>query len=865
MKHFPLVLICDPDPEKFKTDEHYFRQIEGVPVTVARVANLEEFASALDVLVQQGNYPDVLVVNANMRDIHKNIIQEYIQKHKKARDGDQIEKSLPSQIIFYSPRLENDTLPPQAFQYTRGQLREWFETQHDQPEIHLSYSFEHNLTSDICLELSDLYKDRSRRQAINWNEKPIDKKPVIVFCNDSLNYLSNRHFRTREAWGDNVEIILASSYAGFRSQLVDMVDQGNFPDFFTADASLKKEVAHMILFMTRTYIEASKNGKIAKPWPKHIYVHSANTDYSERALPGLLRLREMLPDELQQEYKVAVGDYTPDYEIESALYGIYPNIQSVSPDYLVERVPPEELMRSNSTKGIRSHLEYFYYDVLPKIKTDVSPESGMFCQSGMGSLTSGYVAYTLEDIERIEETRRNVSSVYSQDTVLIVKKFDEKVHGPLLPRIKGIVICDPYFEPHIQIALQNFGISALVGADFSKIQEGLPATYDREGWDELTPITLDTNSKMISPYHYRERLESIHSFVSERRISAIKDKLRQYPLLTTGIKIQAEHYTQSGTLFADETDGIGLIRSESLIRGDSHHYETAIGALLSSEDGLLIEAWRNAQFTAFSQLLKARKYETPVCYRLADFGTGEFLPQSAIRQLQSEFSATLLPQGVQLALIKPQIYKGQLRAAFNAAHNHRVKSLEILIPQVETADDVLFVKKMAEEVLAEEDQKSPLSYSVGSMIETNAALDSIIEIDSVSDFLSVGMNDLVRLNQGISRAWSDRQEHIADYGFDPYHQPPSHILGKVSTAVQKIRGKDIRLCGEFASTVDGLLFAHDNEMTYVVVTPNQSCIDTNRLIVEELLWRRNSGVKVSPFLGSDPLHDLCVEMAIKLE
>jgi hypothetical protein len=139
MKHYPLVLICDSDTEKFKAEEHYFREIEGVPVTVVHTANLEEFTSKLAELTEQGNYPDILVVNASMRDSHRSIIEKYTQMHKDSRDGNKIEKELPSQIIFYSPRFEDDTFPPEGFQYIRGELREWWNTQINQPDIYFDY------------------------------------------------------------------------------------------------------------------------------------------------------------------------------------------------------------------------------------------------------------------------------------------------------------------------------------------------------------------------------------------------------------------------------------------------------------------------------------------------------------------------------------------------------------------------------------------------------------------------------------------------------------------------------------------------------------------------------------------------------
>lgn len=862
MKHHPLVLICDPDPEIFLANEHCFLQIKNVPVTIVRVGDADQFLAKLNELVSQGNFPDVVAINAGMRDSHRQMIEGFVELHTIARADGKIKKDLPPKITFYAPFLEQDTYPPESMGYVLDELDDWWEERYSgQSRIRMDHTYEQYAVDSIYFALSDLYEDRSRRFAIDWHENPIDKKPVVVLCNDSLEYLSSQHHRVRLTWGDNVEVIIASSYIGFYSQLNTLINQGNFPDFFTADASLHQDVDKMILLMAAKYHEAKQAGKIGKPWPEHIYIHSADNSTAIERLPRLENLKGQFPEELQGTYKVSVGEYTPDFELNAALTTLYPNLESAPEDYFLKYPDSKECIPSDPETRIRSYLEDYFYRILPEMEAETASKNGIQCQSGFGSTVSGFVAYTTEDMAFIEQERGHTNP-YSQDTILVVEKFDERLHGPFLPRIKGIVICDPDFEPHIPIALQNFGVSALVGADFTEIQETFPAIFADHLGNCPTPMTLNIPTKMISDQD-QGCVQSLSLGALERWFKAIQAQLRQNPQLSTRFKIQADHRSQLRTPFSHQIEGVGLIRSERFISGNAAHYDAAIAAMTSTEDGLPIRAWQEAQYASLHEMLGSCRNSKPVCYRLADFGTGAFLPKEEVECLQQELGSTLLPQGVQFALKKPQIYKGQLRAVFRAAVECRISSLEILIPQVQSAYDVLYVQQWIEEVLAEEGQVQAQNFSIGSMIETNEALEHIIEISGMSSFLCVGMNDLVQVNQKVSRQWKERQEHLVAQGFDPYRQVPQHILEKVSGALHSVQEADIRLCGEFASTVDGLLFANDNKTGHVVVTPTQQCVYINPIIAEEILWRQRTG-KTNPPESTDPIMALYLDLGMSL-
>jgi phosphoenolpyruvate-protein kinase (PTS system EI component) len=126
-----------------------------------------------------------------------------------------------------------------------------------------------------------------------------------------------------------------------------------------------------------------------------------------------------------------------------------------------------------------------------------------------------------------------------------------------------------------------------------------------------------------------------------------------------------------------------------------------------------------------------------VTVRLLDFGGDKTPP----------FLRGATARGIELLLQAPDALKAQLAAIVDAGADVK---LRILIPMVTSSEQVTAVRRALASVLA----GSPAP-ELGAMIETPEAARGASEIAKVSDFLSIGTNDLTQLVLGLDREHSN--------------------------------------------------------------------------------------------------------------
>jgi phosphoenolpyruvate-protein phosphotransferase (PTS system enzyme I) len=214
-------------------------------------------------------------------------------------------------------------------------------------------------------------------------------------------------------------------------------------------------------------------------------------------------------------------------------------------------------------------------------------------------------------------------------------------------------------------------------------------------------------------------------------------------------------------------DGIGLVRSEFLFHGPT----------LPDEE---------AQYRAYLRILEWAGGR-PVTIRTLDAGGDK--PVRGLT-LDDEGNPFLGTRGIRLSLLKPDVFRVQLRALCRAAVRGNLK---IMLPMVATSRDLAQGRAHLAAVIADlAARKVPYAEPpLGIMVEVPAAAIGIDRFDA--DFYSIGSNDLIQYVMAAARDIAA----LSDYAdaADPA------VLSLIARTVEhgKRTGRDVSLCGDAAS------------------------------------------------------------------
>ncbi len=218
-------------------------------------------------------------------------------------------------------------------------------------------------------------------------------------------------------------------------------------------------------------------------------------------------------------------------------------------------------------------------------------------------------------------------------------------------------------------------------------------------------------------------------------------------------------------------DGVGLFRTE---------------ALLFERDNIPDE---QCQFSIYKKTLKNLK-GAPCTIRTFDLGGDKLL--KGVTEY-SEPNPFLGWRAIRFSLDNPVIFKTQLKAMLKASVFGHIK---ILIPMINTIDEILHVKELYNEVRQElrlNKVRMADDIELGIMIETPAAAITAEALAAYVDFLSIGSNDLTQYTLAVDRT----NNRIADR-YNPFEPAVLKMIDLTINAARK-NEKPLSVCGEFAA------------------------------------------------------------------
>ena len=195
------------------------------------------------------------------------------------------------------------------------------------------------------------------------------------------------------------------------------------------------------------------------------------------------------------------------------------------------------------------------------------------------------------------------------------------------------------------------------------------------------------------------------------------------------------------------------------------------------------------QFEAYSSVAKAMGGRE-VIIRTLDVGGDKHIPYLEIEKEENPFMGL---RAIRYCLKNTELFKVQLRALLRAACYGNIK---IMLPLVCTEDEVIKAKSLLEECKAElsaEGKEYKKDIKLGIMVETPAAVLVAERLAAVSDFFSIGTNDLT----GYTMA-TDRGNNEVSY---LYNSNDPAVLKAIEITVKSAKRANIPvgMCGEAAA------------------------------------------------------------------
>ncbi len=196
-----------------------------------------------------------------------------------------------------------------------------------------------------------------------------------------------------------------------------------------------------------------------------------------------------------------------------------------------------------------------------------------------------------------------------------------------------------------------------------------------------------------------------------------------------------------------------------------------------------------------------------------------------------EVNPMLGHRGVRLGITYPEIYEMQIRAILEAAAECSREGFEvypeIMVPQVCTGQELLWVKRIVDEVQAdvEAEFKLKLKFKFGTMMEVVRACMRAGKLAEVAEFFSFGTNDLTQAAFSFSREDAENKflplyEDNDILQDNPFETLDVHGVGRLMEIAVKWGRKTnpdlkVGICGEQGGHPASIRFCHHIGLSYV--------------------------------------------------
>jgi phosphotransferase system enzyme I (PtsP) len=394
-------------------------------------------------------------------------------------------------------------------------------------------------------------------------------------------------------------------------------------------------------------------------------------------------------------------------------------------------------------------------------------------RAGLGQARDTYLRERVHDLEDLNDRLlRHLAGdghkarVLPNDAILIARNL-----GPadLLEydrtKLKGILLEEGSPASHASIVARALDIPCVgrLPGLRDRVTEGDPVIVDAESGEAYLRPRPDVVTALKA--RLGVRLQRRAEFAKLRDTPAYtRDGAKIMLLMNAGLAVDLDSLPETGA------EGIGLFRTEF--------------QFMVSEDLPRF----NAQAALYLRVMEAAG-DLPVTFRTLDLGGDKVLPYL---EAEREDNPALGWRAIRMGLDRPALLRLQLRALIAAA---RGRPLRVMFPLVANVDEFRAARALVDHEVAwalRRGRAQPSRLDVGAMIEAPALIWHLDALLPMTDFVSVGTNDLMQYLFAADRG----NPRVADR-YDPISPPALRALKRIQEACVE-SGTPVSVCGEMA-------------------------------------------------------------------
>jgi phosphotransferase system, enzyme I, PtsP len=332
-------------------------------------------------------------------------------------------------------------------------------------------------------------------------------------------------------------------------------------------------------------------------------------------------------------------------------------------------------------------------------------------------------------------------------------------------RLKGILLEEGSVASHAGIvarALEIPCVGRLSGLR-DRVNQGDPVIVDAESGEAYLRPRLDVVEALKARMAVRDQRRA--EFARLRDTPAFtRDGAKISLLMNAGLAVDLDILAETGA------EGIGLFRTE---------FQFMVAEELPRF---------NAQTQLYTRVLQAAE-GMPVTFRTLDLGGDKILPYL---EAEREDNPALGWRAIRMGLDRPALLRLQLRALIAAT---RGRELRVMFPLVSSVEEFRAARAMVDVEIAWAERRgrpAPSQLRVGAMIEAPALIWHLDALLPMTDFVSIGTNDLMQYLFAADRG----NPRVADR-YDPLSPPALRALKAIQDACAD-SGTPVSVCGEMA-------------------------------------------------------------------